>query len=125
MEAKLAEEEILGDRLKKEPPKLTTPYVTKTLSYTPGQAHTKKNWCNAHFIIVQYEWFAVILALLQWSTLKVHSGRLQCLPVSLQEEQLMPFMRIHMMRWDLLYLTEGAKISCGNLVRGRGATLKK
>ncbi|KAG1941186.1 protein PAT1 homolog 2 [Pimephales promelas] len=35
MEAKLAEEEILGDRLKKEPPKLTTPYVTKTLSYTP------------------------------------------------------------------------------------------
>ncbi|XDV44829.1 hypothetical protein PO909_013065 [Leuciscus waleckii] len=35
MEAKLAEEEILGDRLKKEPPKLTTPYVTKTLSYIP------------------------------------------------------------------------------------------
>lgn len=38
MEAKLAEEEILGDRLKKEPPKLTTPYVTKTLSYIPGLA---------------------------------------------------------------------------------------
>uniref|UniRef100_A0A673KN43 Protein PAT1 homolog 2-like n=1 Tax=Sinocyclocheilus rhinocerous TaxID=307959 RepID=A0A673KN43_9TELE len=35
MEAKLAEEEFLGDRLKKEPPKLTTPYVTKTLSYIP------------------------------------------------------------------------------------------
>jgi len=42
MEAKLAEEEILGDRLKKEPPKLTTPYVTKTLSYTPGLAQKKK-----------------------------------------------------------------------------------
>uniref|UniRef100_A0A672SRX4 Protein PAT1 homolog 2-like n=1 Tax=Sinocyclocheilus grahami TaxID=75366 RepID=A0A672SRX4_SINGR len=35
IEAKLAEEEILGDRLKKEPPKLTTPYVTKALSYIP------------------------------------------------------------------------------------------
>ncbi|XP_016323951.1 protein PAT1 homolog 2-like isoform X2 [Sinocyclocheilus anshuiensis] len=35
MEAKLAEEEFLGDRLKKEPPKLTTPYVNKTLSYIP------------------------------------------------------------------------------------------
>ncbi|XP_077062016.1 protein PAT1 homolog 2 [Siphateles boraxobius] len=35
MEAKLTEEEIMGDRLKKEPPKLTTPYVTKTLSYMP------------------------------------------------------------------------------------------
>ncbi|XP_059386154.1 protein PAT1 homolog 2-like [Carassius carassius] len=36
MEAKLAEEEVLGDRSKKEPPKLTTPYVTKTLLYIPG-----------------------------------------------------------------------------------------
>ncbi|KAG9350028.1 hypothetical protein JZ751_026381 [Albula glossodonta] len=36
MEAKLAEEELLGDRAKREPPKLTTPYVTKTDSYTPG-----------------------------------------------------------------------------------------
>ncbi|XP_061086759.1 protein PAT1 homolog 2 isoform X2 [Conger conger] len=35
MEAKLAEEELLGDRAKREPPKLTTPYVTKTDSYTP------------------------------------------------------------------------------------------
>uniref|UniRef100_A0A8C2D442 PAT1 homolog 2 n=1 Tax=Cyprinus carpio TaxID=7962 RepID=A0A8C2D442_CYPCA len=35
MENKLAEEEFLGDRLKKEPPKLTTPYVTKALSYIP------------------------------------------------------------------------------------------
>ncbi|XP_048027128.1 protein PAT1 homolog 2 isoform X3 [Megalobrama amblycephala] len=35
MEAKLNEEEFLGDRLKKEPPKLTTPYVTKTVSYIP------------------------------------------------------------------------------------------
>uniref|UniRef100_A0A673HDN0 Protein PAT1 homolog 2-like n=1 Tax=Sinocyclocheilus rhinocerous TaxID=307959 RepID=A0A673HDN0_9TELE len=35
IEAKLAEEEFLGDRLKKEPPKLTTPYVTKALSYIP------------------------------------------------------------------------------------------
>ncbi|XP_036427674.1 protein PAT1 homolog 2 [Colossoma macropomum] len=35
MEAKLAEEELLGDRSKREPPKLTTPYVTKTVSYTP------------------------------------------------------------------------------------------
>ncbi|XP_051522922.1 protein PAT1 homolog 2 [Myxocyprinus asiaticus] len=34
MEAKQAEEEM-GDRLKKEPPKLTTPYVTKTDSYIP------------------------------------------------------------------------------------------
>uniref|UniRef100_A0A6Q2YFD0 mRNA decay factor PAT1 domain-containing protein n=1 Tax=Esox lucius TaxID=8010 RepID=A0A6Q2YFD0_ESOLU len=34
MEAKLAEEE-LGMRGKREPPKLTTPYVTKTESYTP------------------------------------------------------------------------------------------
>ncbi|KAL7870023.1 hypothetical protein AOLI_G00140110 [Acnodon oligacanthus] len=35
MEAKLAEEEMLGDRSKREPPKLTTPYVTKTVSYAP------------------------------------------------------------------------------------------
>ncbi|XP_067225929.1 protein PAT1 homolog 2 [Chanodichthys erythropterus] len=35
MEAKLNEEEFLGDRLKKESPKLTTPYVTKTVSYIP------------------------------------------------------------------------------------------
>ncbi|XP_066521870.1 protein PAT1 homolog 2 isoform X2 [Hoplias malabaricus] len=35
MEAKLAEEEMLGDRSKREPPKLTTPYVTKTVSYIP------------------------------------------------------------------------------------------
>lgn len=35
MEAKLAEEE-LGMRGKREPPKLTTPYVTKMDSYTPG-----------------------------------------------------------------------------------------
>uniref|UniRef100_W5LM36 PAT1 homolog 2 n=1 Tax=Astyanax mexicanus TaxID=7994 RepID=W5LM36_ASTMX len=35
MEVKLAEEEMLGDRSKREPPKLTTPYVTKTVSYTP------------------------------------------------------------------------------------------
>ncbi|TRY64746.1 hypothetical protein DNTS_017797 [Danionella cerebrum] len=35
MEAKLAEEEYLGDRLKKEPPKLTTPYVNKSVSYIP------------------------------------------------------------------------------------------
>ncbi|XP_055031703.2 protein PAT1 homolog 2 isoform X2 [Misgurnus anguillicaudatus] len=35
MEAKLAEEAMLGDRLKKEPPKLTTPYVTKTDLYIP------------------------------------------------------------------------------------------
>ncbi|KAI1896371.1 hypothetical protein AGOR_G00094100 [Albula goreensis] len=35
MEAKLAEEELLGDRAKREPPKLTTPYVTKTDSYAP------------------------------------------------------------------------------------------
>ncbi|XP_030019265.1 protein PAT1 homolog 2 [Sphaeramia orbicularis] len=34
MEAKLAEEE-LGTRSKREPPKLTTPYITKTDSYTP------------------------------------------------------------------------------------------
>lgn len=31
----MAEEE-LGIRGKKEPPKLTTPYITKTDSYTPG-----------------------------------------------------------------------------------------
>lgn len=42
MDAKLAEEEFLGDRLKKEPPKLTTPYVTKALSYIPGVVH----WAN-------------------------------------------------------------------------------
>lgn len=36
LETKLAEEEMLGDRSKREPPKLTTPYVTKTVSYTPG-----------------------------------------------------------------------------------------
>ncbi|KAF5892124.1 protein PAT1 2 [Clarias magur] len=35
LETKLAEEEMLGDRSKREPPKLTTPYVTKTVSYTP------------------------------------------------------------------------------------------
>ncbi|KAI4889566.1 hypothetical protein NFI96_028065 [Prochilodus magdalenae] len=35
MEVKLAEEEMLGDRSKREPPKLTTPYVTKTVSYAP------------------------------------------------------------------------------------------
>ncbi|XP_060794750.1 protein PAT1 homolog 2 [Neoarius graeffei] len=35
LEAKLAEEEMLGDRSKREPPKLTTPYVSKTVSYTP------------------------------------------------------------------------------------------
>ncbi|KAK1794413.1 hypothetical protein P4O66_011297 [Electrophorus voltai] len=35
MEVKLAEEEMMGDRSKREPPKLTTPYVTKTVSYTP------------------------------------------------------------------------------------------
>lgn len=35
MEAKMAEEE-LGIRGKREPPKLTTPYITKTDSYTPG-----------------------------------------------------------------------------------------
>lgn len=29
---------MLGDRLKKEPPKLTTPYVTKTDLYIPGLA---------------------------------------------------------------------------------------
>ncbi|XP_034049368.1 protein PAT1 homolog 2 [Thalassophryne amazonica] len=34
IEAKLAEEE-LGVRTKREPPKLTTPYITKTDSYTP------------------------------------------------------------------------------------------
>lgn len=34
-EAKMAEEE-LGIRSKREPPKLTTPYITKTDSYTPG-----------------------------------------------------------------------------------------
>uniref|UniRef100_A0A668ARM5 PAT1 homolog 2 n=1 Tax=Myripristis murdjan TaxID=586833 RepID=A0A668ARM5_9TELE len=34
IEAKLAEEE-LGIRSKREPPKLTTPYITKTDSYTP------------------------------------------------------------------------------------------
>ncbi|KAF7659528.1 hypothetical protein LDENG_00296130 [Lucifuga dentata] len=34
IEAKLAEEE-LGVRSKREPPKLTTPYITKTDSYTP------------------------------------------------------------------------------------------
>lgn len=31
----MAEEE-LGVRGKREPPKLTTPYITKTDSYTPG-----------------------------------------------------------------------------------------
>lgn len=31
----MAEEE-LGIRSKREPPKLTTPYITKTDSYTPG-----------------------------------------------------------------------------------------
>ncbi|XP_062859950.1 protein PAT1 homolog 2 [Trichomycterus rosablanca] len=35
LEAKLAEEEMLGDRSKREPPKLTTPYVTKNVSYIP------------------------------------------------------------------------------------------
>ncbi|XP_036393893.1 protein PAT1 homolog 2 [Megalops cyprinoides] len=35
MEVKMVEEEMLGDRAKREPPKLTTPYVTKTESYTP------------------------------------------------------------------------------------------
>lgn len=35
IEAKMAEEE-LGIRGKREPPKLTTPYITKTDSYTPG-----------------------------------------------------------------------------------------
>ncbi|XP_066577834.1 protein PAT1 homolog 2 isoform X5 [Amia ocellicauda] len=35
LENKLAEEELLGDRGKREPPKLTTPYVTKTDSYQP------------------------------------------------------------------------------------------
>lgn len=35
LETKLAEEEMLGDRSKREPPKLTTPYVSKTVSYTP------------------------------------------------------------------------------------------
>lgn len=34
----MAEEE-LGIRGKKEPPKLTTPYITKTDSYTPGFHH--------------------------------------------------------------------------------------
>uniref|UniRef100_A0A3B5KMG6 PAT1 homolog 2 n=1 Tax=Xiphophorus couchianus TaxID=32473 RepID=A0A3B5KMG6_9TELE len=34
LEAKMAEEE-LGIRSKKEPPKLTTPYITKTDAYTP------------------------------------------------------------------------------------------
>ncbi|KAG7227860.1 hypothetical protein INR49_013654 [Caranx melampygus] len=34
IEAKMAEEE-LGIRMKREPPKLTTPYITKTDSYTP------------------------------------------------------------------------------------------
>lgn len=35
METKLAEEEYVGDRTKKEPPKLTTPYVSKNVSYIP------------------------------------------------------------------------------------------
>ncbi|XP_069044407.1 protein PAT1 homolog 2 isoform X2 [Lepisosteus oculatus] len=35
LERKLAEEEMLGDRSKREPPKLTTPYVTKTDTYQP------------------------------------------------------------------------------------------
>ncbi|XP_018619836.1 protein PAT1 homolog 2 isoform X1 [Scleropages formosus] len=35
LEAKIAEEEMLGDKSKREPPKLTTPYVTKTETYTP------------------------------------------------------------------------------------------
>lgn len=47
MENKLAEEEFLGDRLKKEPPKLTTPYVTKALSYIPGEVH----WANLIHIL--------------------------------------------------------------------------
>ncbi|KAM3860050.1 protein PAT1 homolog 2 [Diretmus argenteus] len=36
IEAKMAEEE-LGIRSKREPPKLTTPYITKTDSYAPGR----------------------------------------------------------------------------------------
>jgi len=35
MEAKLVEEE-LGIRRKRDPPKLFTPYITKTGPYTPG-----------------------------------------------------------------------------------------
>ncbi|XP_027014885.1 protein PAT1 homolog 2 isoform X1 [Tachysurus fulvidraco] len=35
LETKLAEEEMLGDRSKREPPKLTTPYINKTVLYTP------------------------------------------------------------------------------------------
>lgn len=38
IEAKMAEEE-LGIRGKREPPKLTTPYITKTDSYTPGSLY--------------------------------------------------------------------------------------
>uniref|UniRef100_A0A3B4ZBS9 PAT1 homolog 2 n=1 Tax=Stegastes partitus TaxID=144197 RepID=A0A3B4ZBS9_9TELE len=38
IEAKMAEEE-LGIRSKREPPKLTTPYITKTDSYTPPVVH--------------------------------------------------------------------------------------
>lgn len=34
----MAEEE-LGVRGKREPPKLTTPYITKTDSYPPGSPH--------------------------------------------------------------------------------------
>ena len=36
MEAKLAEEELGLRGSKRDPPKLTTPYVTKADSYTPG-----------------------------------------------------------------------------------------
>ncbi|KAL4658376.1 hypothetical protein GN956_G2026 [Arapaima gigas] len=38
LEAKIAEEEMLGEKNKREPPKLTTPYVTKTETYTPGRS---------------------------------------------------------------------------------------
>lgn len=51
IEAKMAEEE-LGVRGKREPPKLTTPYITKTDSYTPGFHYHNIYTVNIYSLVV-------------------------------------------------------------------------
>lgn len=61
----MAEEE-LGIRGKKEPPKLTTPYITKTDSYTPGPA---AHWHD----LISFYFFASCLWAERESQLKVRT----------------------------------------------------
>lgn len=56
----MAEEE-LGIRGKKEPPKLTTPYITKTDSYTPGSP--VHSW---HDVLGFRKVFCVVKSIILW-----------------------------------------------------------